>query len=197
MEKKNILYILGGGGLLWLLLRGKKRTCSNQNVLYWKNLAQVIAREEYLTASQILAIIHDQSLGNELQSYYVGGVWERYGLMGIPLAWAQSLGFGGDRKRLMDPYQNLLWGSRIMKFLEAMTKQLYTDAGVWLYINGVPVGCLYQAYSWYKNGRDAITRPNRTVNSVNHPYLRDHKAINEIERLIQCYAPVDELPKGG
>jgi soluble lytic murein transglycosylase-like protein len=193
MEKKDILYVMGAGGLLWLLLRGKKQICPNGNVLYWKNLAQVIARKEYLTASQILAIIHDQSLGNELQSYYIGGVWKRYGLMGVPLAWAASLGFEGDGEKLMDPYQNLLWGSRIMKFLEEITKQLLVQAGIVLYIDGIPAGGLYQAYSWYKNGRDAITRPNRTVTTWNHPYLQDRKTIKEIARLARCYEPVDEL----
>ena len=148
MKKEHYLY-LGVGGLLLLLFR-EKSPCPSSNVMKWANLEQ--KRYDYfrlLTPAEILAVIHDQSGGNPDQVYYIGGVWRRYGLMGVPLAWAQEVGFRGSAQDLLDPETNIEYGSKILYFMDAKIRQLFN----WTPFDKKGPGISAYTYSWYKHGQ--------------------------------------------
>ena len=170
-------YILGGIGLLLLfLLKKEKSDCPSEMVMTWRNLALKLSGR--LDAAQILAVIHAQSGGNPSQVYYVGGVWPRYGLMGVPIAWAQEIGFTGNATELMKPEVNIEYGSKILYFMDSLILQAYKTSGISF---GYSPGMSANAYSWYANGQSL------KISGPNDPILHIKSDVNKIIDLLSCY----------
>lgn len=175
MKKEHYLYLGIGGLLLLLLLRKKSPSCPSSTVMNWASLAQKSSnRFKHLTPYEILAIIHDQSGGNPNQIYYIGGVWRRYGLMGVPLAWAQEVGFRGDTKELLKPETNIEYGSKILFFMDAKIRQLF----YWVPFAKRGAGISSHTYSWYVHGQSLYPK------TAMDPILEMN---NRIIELSDCY----------
>ena len=182
--KKEYAYLGGGALLLWLLSRRKSTgiDCPIPNVMQWWELAEGIAkRKKWLNEYQILAMIHAQSQGNPDQVYYIGGVWRRVGLMGVPMGWAQELDFRGDEKDLMDPATNIEWASKILFYVDVQITRAYRRAGITMNIEGTPVSHSYNAYSFWVHGEQFsdIQADSRSIDNKD--------TLNIIRELNQCY----------
>jgi hypothetical protein len=118
-----------------------------------KELAEKISRQRQgLTDPHILAIIHTQSRGVPDSVYYIGGVWRRVGLMGVPVAWAQELGFKGSESDLIDPATNIEWATKILIYIEAQIVKAYERAGLTGTFTGATAGWSTNAYSFWVHG---------------------------------------------
>lgn len=178
MDKKW-LWLLGGLSALWLLRKSAGAQCPNPDVLHWTDLAKKVAnRFEQVRAEYILAAIQDQSQGNPSQTYYIGGVWPRYGLMGVPLSWAQEMGFSGEKDELLRPDINIEYGTKILFFMNAKILKAYRGSGINVPTSG---GISANAYSWYTSDETL------TLNFADDPKIHQRDIINRYINLVACY----------
>jgi len=181
--KKEYAYLGGGALLLWLLSRrkGARIDCPIPSVMQWWELAEGIAKKkQWMNEYQILAMIHAQSQGNPDQVYYIGGVWRRIGLMGVPMGWAQELDFRGDEKDLMDPATNIEWGSKIIFYINVQITKAYKRFGITIHTEG-PVSASVNAYSFWVHGEQFtdIQADSRSIHNKD--------TIDIIRELNMCY----------
>lgn len=180
MKKEHYILLGGGALLLFLLLRNKKGRCPLESVMYWRPIAEQISMENYnvyksdVTAN-ILAVIHDQSQGDEKLIYYVGGVWKRYGLCGVPLAWAQQFNPEIRPEDLMNPEMNIRMALKIIAYIDIKIRTIYREAGISL---GDRPAFSSNAYSGYYNS-DTM--------DISGAAIHNKQTISQYMDLLSCY----------
>ena len=185
MKREHYILLGGGGLLLWLFLRGKNR-CPLNSVMRWQNLAQEISRDNYNvygtdTTAQILTLIQDQSQGDPNQVYYAGGVWKRYGLCGVPLAWAQA--FNPDVKPvdLLNPSFNIDIALKIIAYIDARIMNAYRAGGV---SGPFQPGLSSNAYSAYYHSNTM------DITDARDPNIHNRQTRSRYIDILNCYRDV-------
>jgi len=184
-----LYYLVGGSLLLWLLLRQAKTVpCPFVQVMQWRDLAENMSQKNYQVfqrsvTAEILAIIHDQSLGNVEQLYYQDGWNPRYGLCGVPLKdWAQRFENNIKTKDLMKPEKNIDLMLKTITYADAQIIAAYKRSGQY---GPFPLpGLSANAYSAYVNS------PTMVITDSNDPNIRNSDTINRYSALVSCYRKV-------
>lgn len=185
-----IYYLVGGSLLLWLLLRQAKTRilCPFAQVMQWHDLAERLSQKNYQVyqrsvTAEILAIIHDQSLGNAEQLYYQDGWKPRYGLCGVPLKdWAQRFDSNIKTKDLMTPERNIDLMLKTITYADTQIIAAYKRSGQY---GPFPLaGLSANAYSAY------VHSPTMVIADANDPNIHNGTTINRYSALVSCYRKV-------
>lgn len=189
MKKEHYILLGGGALLLWLLARGKKIICPLDSVMQWKNIAEQESQDSYnifgrpVTAN-ILAVIQDQSQGDPNSVYFSGGVWQRYGLCGVPLAWAQEFNLDIKPEQLLDPRFNIDIMLKIIAYVNVKIDKAYQRAGITLSVISSPTGAPYptaNAYSAYYHSNTI------NITDARDPNIHVTNTIDRYLSLTKCY----------
>ena len=185
-----IYYLVGGSLLLWLLTRQAKIRipCPLLEVIQWLNLAESMSQKHYQVyqrsvTAEILAIIHDQSLGNAEQLYYQDGWKPRYGLCGVPLKdWAQRFDSNLKTKDLMKPEKNIELALKTITYADTQIIAAYKRRGQY---GPFPLaGLSANAYSAY------VHSPTMVITDINDTNIHNSNTINRYSALVSCYRKV-------
>lgn len=188
--KKTYYYLIGGGILLWLLMRKSKATaiCPSPDVMQWLDLAEKMSQKnqnvfQRPVIAEILTIIHDQSLGNPEQIYYQDGWKPRYGLCGVPLReWAQRFNAKLKPEDLMNLENNIDLMLKTIVYTDAQIINAFKRSGV--YGPFALPGLSANAYSAYNNSNTMV------VTDANDPNIHNSDTINRYLSLLKCYRTV-------
>ena len=185
-----LYYLVGGSLLLWLLLRQAKTSipCPFAQVIQWRELAENMSQKNYQVfqrsvTAEILAIIHDQSLGNAEQVYYQDGWKPRYGLCGVPLKdWAQRFDSNLKTKDLLNPEKNIALMLKTITYADTQIIAAYKRSGSY---GPFPLaGLSTNAYSTY------VHSPTMVITNTNDSNIHNSNTINRYSALVNCYRKV-------
>ena len=185
-----IYYLVGGSLLLWLLLRQAKTSvpCPFAQVMQWREVAEKMSAKNQQVyqrdiTAEILAIIHDQSLGNAEQLYYQDGWKPRYGLCGVPLKdWAQRFDSDLKTKDLMKPERNIDLMLKTITYADTQIIAAYKRNGSY---GPFPLaGLSASAYSAY------VHSPTMVIVDANDQHIHNSNTINRYSALVSCYRKV-------
>ena len=188
---KRIYYYLIGGAVLWLLTRKAAKTtipCPSPDVMQWLDLAEKMSRKnqnvfQKPVTAEILAIIHDQSLGNPGQIYYQDGWKPRYGLCGVPLReWAQRFNDKLKPEDLMKPENNIDLMLKTIVYTDTQIIAAYKRGGIYGPFS-LP-GLSANAYSAFNHS------PTMLIADANDPNIHNSDTINRYLALLSCYRKV-------
>lgn len=185
-----IYYLVGGSLLLWLLLRQAKTNvpCPFAQVMQWRDLAERLSQKNYQVyqrsvTAEILAIIHDQSLGNAEQVYHQDSWKPRYGLCGVPLKdWAQRFDSNLKTKDLLNPEKNIDLALNTITYTDTQIIAAYKHSGSY---GPFPLpGLSANAYSAY------LHSPTMLITDATDPNIHNSDTINRYSALVSCYRKV-------
>ena len=185
MKKEHYILLGGSALLLWLLTKGKKTICPLDSVMRWKNIAEQESQDSYnlfgrpMTAN-ILAVIQDQSQGDPNLIYYSGGVWKRYGLCGVPLAWAHEFNPDVKPEHLLDPKFNIDIMLKIIAYIDVKIDKAYRHGGI--AVSGIGASSFSaNAYSAYYHSNTM------NITDLRDPNIHVKDTINRYLNLAKCY----------